>query len=67
MPAQLDLGLSLAFAGQANAFGVDSDRVVGTVDGDLTLEYLVENGGHVRRIPLPEARASDFALARPRS
>jgi hypothetical protein len=46
-PAQLDFRRPLAFANQANAFGIDGDCVVGTVDGDPPLEFFVEDSGHL--------------------
>ena len=52
---QLDFGLSLALAGQPNAFGIESHRVIDAVDRDLPLELLVEDGRHVRCTPLLHA------------
>src|SRR5215471_20602671 len=76
MPAQVHLGLALAFANQANALGIDGDGVVISVNGDPPLEFLVEIGCHVPVAPLHERlrspvilRASDasttFLLRRP--
>ena len=65
MPAQLDFGSPLALASQPNTFGIDSNRVFGTVDGDLPLEFFVEDGSHVGVLHcVKKMRPSDSALGR---